>query len=166
MDLTITWEDGTRVVPAPGRPTAYCPERFVARWSDGAHIDMEIGEDCIITSNWFLPEGLQGRSTREAWRERGARAIDGACWAVEQQDAGALSARAGDSIVVDGKPSRPRVTDEHLAAVAKVYREADKPHVAVAERFGLTQPNASQRIYEARRRGILEPSERGVAQPA
>jgi hypothetical protein len=163
MDLTITWEDGTRVVDAPGRPSLYCPQRFTATWGDGAHIDMTIGEDCIVTSNWFLPEGLQGRSTREAWRARGAEAIDGACWAVEQLTPAEVSQRPARSVQVAGRPSRIRVTEALLRQVADIVRDAERPHTAVAEALGLNQPNASQRIYEARQRGLLEPSERMAA---
>lgn len=166
MTLSIEWADGTPIVDAPGRPGLYCPQRFTATW--GARdvqidIDVENGQACM---GFRYTADLGPGTYRDIARNRTKQAIDGACWAVEQMTAKDLFEARGRKVEVTGRPARARVTDEHLREVAEVYRTAERPHVAVAERFGLTQSNASQRIHEARRRGILEPSERGVAQPA
>jgi len=154
--LTISWPDDTTVIAAPGRPGSYVPVLFTATWGDEARITIHINGTSLVLTDMYLRDGLQGQLTRDAWRERIARAIDGACWCIEQLSPAELSERKGHTIAVGGKPARPKVTDEHLRDVARVY-EAEGG-VAVARQFGLTTTNASQRVYEARRRGLLEPA--------
>lgn len=159
MSLTISWRADTQVVDAPGRPGLFCPETFTATWNDGAHIDIAFTPGTIVTSKWYLPGGLGDRTTRDAWRERIAEAVDGACWAVEQMTPKQLSDRVGHKVKVTGKPRRPKLTDEYLQHVAEVHRQAAKaPTAALADAEALLQPNAAQRVALARRKGFLAPA--------
>jgi hypothetical protein len=62
---------------------------------------------------------------------------------------------------------RIRITDEYLAEVAKVYREAfergDPPTVAVQASFGLTRSTAGRHVGLAREGRFLNPAREGVA---
>jgi hypothetical protein len=159
MSLTISWPADTPVVDAPGRPSLFCPESFTATWGDGAHIDIAVTTGAVVTSKWYLPGGLGERTSRDAWRERIAEAMDGACWAIEQLTPKQLSDRVGHKVKVAGKPRRPKLTDEYLEHVAAVHRQAERAGTAkLADEDGLLQPNAAQRVALARRKGILPPA--------
>lgn len=76
----------------------------------------------------------------------------------------------GFGAAVRGTPARPnvrrnRVTDEHLAEVAAVYRNAEAagkpPAKAVEEAFFTTYSTATRWIGLARKAGILGPAQKG-----
>ena len=55
-----------------------------------------------------------------------------------------------------GRARRWRLTDEHLCAVANLYRAAPKgPVVAVADQFGASRATAGRWVAAARNRGLL-----------
>lgn len=166
MTLTINWQADVDIVDAPGRPGSYCPETFTATWGSPRKdfqvlVRLQPGQG-IVTSDIFAADEHPDdrRTMREVMRERVSEAIDGACWAVEQLTPVELSRRHAHKLKVAGKPSRPKLTDEHLAQIAETHRQnaGDRPTSAVARRFGLTQPNAAQRVALARRKGFLPPA--------
>jgi hypothetical protein len=150
------------------------PERFEATWirEDGLEVEIDIRVDAVegpipIAATIRRSDGIRGeyRQPIPAMTRQAAAQI---ALAVEAGD-GSTSVSlpsAGTSIPI-GKLGRPTANEKakRLQRVAKVYRDAiarrDKVTKAVAEAEGVTDSTAQGLIWQARKAGLIPPTDPG-----
>ena len=107
--------------------------------------------------------GLAGQSIT-AWKHYAlVRLALGAASDLPKEERGEAIIRAGQTPLTPRR--RNRVTSEHLAEVARVYREAweagEHPTMAVRDHFGVSHSTAARWVGQARQKGKLRPPAEG-----
>lgn len=185
------WAGGIRVTHAetdpPHIPAVRIGERFLVPGRMVALIEhpalpvtvevaIEIGHDHAVhcsrltCTDRSVPRGVTGEKLRRLPVERIIRSVLAAAaedelgrsldWVPGHQDA------FSEALAIGNPASRWALTEDHLAEVARVYREAvasreRTPVNAVATHFGRPRPTAARWVQKARQAGLLGETTQG-----